>query len=105
LRTIHNPITLGRRGGYPLLLLTLTKLIIMDDAYYVGIHRNSFQAGIPAKIVGMKFITPEYNEKRLCYHIKFSDGSEDWAPVKDKDHYKIISFEDILYGNIPDVSE
>jgi hypothetical protein len=75
-----------------------------DKAYYVGTHRYSFKSGDPAEIVGVKMVTPELEEQRLCYHIRWSDGCEDFVPVSDNT-YKIIGFNDIVSGNIPDVTQ
>ena len=77
-----------------------------DEAYYVGIHRHSFKAGIPARIIGVKFVSPnEGRKRRLCYHVQWSDKTEDWVPVEDHGNYKIISFDDILTRNIPEVND
>lgn len=75
--------------------------MIRDEAYLVGIHRYSFKCGKPAKIIGVEFVTPEKGDPRLCYHIVWADKTEDWIPI----NYKIISFEQILAGDIPAVTE
>lgn len=79
--------------------------IMTDEAYLVGVHRYSFKSGKPAKIVGVEFVTPEKGEPRLCYHVVWADKTEDWIPVKDNSNYKIISFEQILAGDIPSVTK
>jgi hypothetical protein len=76
-----------------------------DKAYFVGINRYSNRSGKPAEIIGVEIVTPYGLEPRLCYHIQCSDMTEDWVPVHDTSNYKIISFTDILNGNIPDVSQ
>jgi hypothetical protein len=77
-----------------------------DDAYFVGMHRYLFKSGVPAKIIGVEMITPKGLPQRLCYHIRWTDAAEDWVPVEDHNKtYKIISFEDILAGNIPKVTK
>lgn len=78
--------------------------MIRDKAYYVGIHRYSFKTGVPAEIIGVEIVKPEPDlEPRLCYHIRWSDMTEDWIPVEDSHGFEIISFQDILNGNIPKV--
>ena len=79
--------------------------MIRDKAYFVGIHRYSNKSGKPAEIIGVEMVTPQGLEPRLCYHIQWSDMVEDWVPVCDTSNYKIISFTDILNGNIPDISQ
>lgn len=76
-----------------------------DKAYLVGVHRYSFKSGKPAEIIGVEMVTPENGESRLCYHIMWSDKTEDWIAVGDSTNYKIISFEDILAGDIPAVTQ
>ena len=76
-----------------------------DKAYFVGIHRYSNKSGKPAEIIGVEMVTPQGLEPRLCYHIEWSDKTEDWVPVHDTSNYKVISFTDILEGKIPNVTE
>jgi len=76
-----------------------------DKAYLVGVHRYSFKSGKPAEIIGVEMVTPENGKPRLCYHIMWSDKVEDWIAVEDSANYKIISFEDILAGDIPEVTQ
>lgn len=76
-----------------------------DKAYLVGIHRYSFRSGEPAEIIGVEIITPDDKlEPRLCYHVMWRDKVEDFIAV-DGGHFKIISFTDILSGNIPRVTD
>jgi len=77
----------------------------LDEAYLVGVHRYSFKSGKPAKIVGVDFVTPENGKPRLCYHIMWADKTEDWVAIEDSSNYKIISFEQVLAGDIPAVTE
>jgi hypothetical protein len=81
----------------------MIKDMIIDKAYYVGTHRYSLNAGIPAEIIGVVLATPTGLDQRLCYHVRWSDGKEDWTPVHDTKAYEIISFNDILKGNIPKI--
>lgn len=76
----------------------------IDEAYLVGINRNCFRAGIPTKVIGVKFIKPDgLDIIRECYHIEWYDGLEDWIPLMDTKNYKLISFRNILEGKIPKV--
>jgi hypothetical protein len=76
-----------------------------DKVYFIGIHRYSHKSGIPAEIIGVEMITPQDLEPRLCYHIEWSDKTEDWVQIDDVTNYKIITFSDILNNNIPSVTE
>jgi len=72
-----------------------------DKAYLIGTHKYSSKSGIPAEIIGVEFIKPEGDlNVRLCYHIQWADMVEDWIPISDNSNYKIVSFDDILQGNI-----
>jgi hypothetical protein len=79
-----------------------------EKVYLVGIHRYSYKAGIPGEIIGADMI---YNEElhsengHICYHVKWSNGDEDWVPIYDNKNYKIITFKDILSKNIPEITE
>ena len=76
-----------------------------DKAYLVGIHRYSFKSGVPGEIIGVEIVKPDDKlEPRLCYHVRWHDQVEDWIAV-DGGHFKIISFTDILNGNIPEVTD
>lgn len=80
----------------------------IDRVYYVGIHRYSYRAGIPGEIVGVAMVNPRVNggfSPKPCFYIKWSDGMEDYAPICDDKTYKIISFQDILDGKIPEITE
>ena len=76
--------------------------MLIDKAYYVGTNPYSFRVGIPAEIIGVQIITPDNQTRpRPCYHVRWSDSTEDWVCIADDKNYKIISFTDILNGNIP----
>ena len=76
-----------------------------DKAYLVGIHRYSYKCGVPGEIIGVEFVTSEAlnPQTRLCYHVRWADSHEDWIVASDNT-FKIISFDDIIKGNIPDVT-
>jgi hypothetical protein len=76
-----------------------------DKAYLVGVHRYSFKSGVPGEIIGVEIITPDNEKPRLCYHVQWPDMEEDWFAIEDIPNYKIISFNDILKGNIHVVNE
>jgi len=77
----------------------------IDKAYFVGTHPYHNKSGVPAEIIGVNIVTPDDGlEPRLCYHIRWHDLTEDWVAVSDKNTYKIISFKDILNGNIPEIN-
>ena len=67
------------------------------DAYYVGTHKYSFRQGEPAKIVGIKtvFRDKENFPSRVCFHVVYADGFEDWCPIEDSENYKIFTSEEI----------
>lgn len=75
-----------------------------ESAYIIGIHKDTFRCGIPAKIIGVIFMTPNGNKQtyqtRLCYQICFDDDIFDEVPVSDIENgnYKIVSFTDIYTG-------
>ena len=74
-----------------------------DKAYYVGTYPGSYRAGEAAEILGV--VMMERNKKfHACYHVKFSDGTENYSPIKNYSTYKIIGFRDIMKGRIPKVA-
>lgn len=78
--------------------------INVDRSYLIGIHRFSYRAGEPAEILGVC----SYHTKKgfvNCYHIKYDDKQEDYVNIEDKENYKIITREDYLNGNIPEVTQ
>ena len=76
-----------------------------EDVYLVNTHRYLYRPGTPARIIGIDMCTPGDKSPRLCYHILYADGQDDWVPIKDKKLYKIITFRDILNGNVPSVTD
>ena len=89
---------------------------IMEDCYVVGVHRYCFRAGTPAKVIGVKFINFRHQdntaidtiryERRLVYEIEYSDGQRDSIPVMEINiNYKLITFDDIILGHIPEITE
>ena len=72
-----------------------------QKAYLVGTHRYSFQAGKPAEILRVVFITSNEDDIRLCYHVRFEDNQEGYTAISDSNHYEIISADDVKAGKIP----
>lgn len=75
-----------------------------EIVYYVPLSGMDFRRGIPGEIIGIKMLTPDYHESKLCYHVKWSDDMEDFYPIG-KDEYKIITFTDILEGKVPKIEQ
>lgn len=48
-----------------------------EDVYVVG-KAGHLRAGEPAKVVDFVWLTPNNGERRLCVHILFDDGVEDF---------------------------
>ena len=76
--------------------------------FYVGTHRYSFRPsrrsdglGEPAEFIGVAFVTPEGKEPRVCFRLRYEDGTEDFAPVSETHHYELISESDVKEGRIP----
>lgn len=53
----------------------------IEDVYIIGVHPDIFRGKEPRRIIGMKMVTPEGLWTRLCYHVRFEDGKEDYIPV------------------------
>lgn len=65
---------------------------IINKAFYTGTHKDSFRSGESAEIIGVKMVQPtKDHEVRPCYHIRFEDGAEDYAPMHDFGFYTITS--------------
>lgn len=56
----------------------------ISRAYLVGVTRQSFRAGDPAKITGAVVVKPKDKLKaRLCFQVEFEDGRIDYIPVSE----------------------
>lgn len=75
----------------------------VEKSYLVGIHRYSYNAGKPGEIIGLVWMTPMGLPKRLCYHVKWKDGTQDYFPVIDSANIRIISEADFKAKRIPEV--
>lgn len=88
--------------------------MLVEDIYFIGLHYTYFRCGIPALVIGIKMVTPnattlqqrvkkgivvvgmaEYHP-RLCYHVRFSDGKEDYFPLEQTDTYKVLTFDEMI---------
>jgi hypothetical protein len=75
-----------------------------EQVFLVSIHRYGFRAGTPATIVGVEEVTPPGSPPRFCYKVRFEDGKEDFVPMNETEHYKIVSVADVRAGKIPEVT-
>jgi hypothetical protein len=56
----------------------------MDDVYIYGVHPYAFRTGKIAKVIGMKWVQPDYHKSwRLCYQVEYYDGFVDYVPVSE----------------------
>lgn len=62
----------------------------VEPCFIIGAHPFSFRAGQIAEILGVAMVTPRGSEPRACFHIRFHDGIEDYTPVSDSLHYKLL---------------
>lgn len=76
---------------------------MIEKVYYVNNHRYGYRGNEPAEIIGVKMYTPEGKTPRLCYEVEYSDGTRDYRVVDEEEHYHIITFNDIINGNIPEI--
>ena len=78
----------------------------VEAAYLVGTNPDMFNAGKPARILGVVVCTIREKPKfdRLCYHVLFLDGAkEDYVPLQDSSNFQIISQSELDRGKIPKV--
>ncbi len=78
----------------------------VEAAYLVGTHPDMFQAGKPARILGVETVSPGNGklEPRVCYHLLFANGEEDWIPLSESANFKIISKHEFDRGEFPPVT-
>lgn len=72
----------------------MTKIQLLEDAYYVGTNAHSYRSLEPARIVGIKTVYTE-NRVSVCFHIVFADGKDDWCPVSDYENYKVLTDKEV----------
>jgi len=65
------------------------------EVFLVGKHPYSYRKGEKALILGVKMVTPEEAEPRVCFEIKFEDGAVDLVPLSEveKGNFEIMSGE------------
>ena len=76
-----------------------------EHAYLVGIHRYSFRAGEPAKILGVVIAHLKDSFPRSYFLVRFPDGVRDLVAIGDHWNYSVISESDVLAGRLPRVIE
>ena len=74
-----------------------------ESVYLVGTHRYSFRAGEIAKIIGVKIVTPDNLKPRLCYHVEYADGVQDFVQIYNNCDFEIITQNDIINKNVPKI--
>ena len=74
-----------------------------ENVYLTGIHRCSFRAGTPGKIIGIKMVTPDGLYSRLAYHVEYEDLTEDYIAVQDADNYALSTLSQLLEYGAPKV--
>lgn len=65
-----------------------------EKAYLVETSNGAFRKGVPAEVLNLVFFKREDRTLRLCYHVRFKDGKEDYTPVCDTDNHKVITKEE-----------
>ena len=71
-----------------------------EPVYIVAKNPGSFRVGEPAKVVDIVWLTPEGGERRVCLHVLYSDGVEDFC-VFDLMDMHLVSESDVKEGNLP----
>jgi hypothetical protein len=63
-----------------------------DKAYYIGTHPNSYRSGEAGEILSVITFIPAAGKDlaKVCFHVRFSNGEEDYMPVSDFVNYKIM---------------
>lgn len=67
----------------------------LGDGYYVGTHHYSYRSGEPARIVGVKTFYSNGKPERVCFHVVYADGKDDWCPVSDIQSYKLLTDKEV----------
>ena len=53
-------------------------------------HSYSFRSGEWAEVVGVVMVKPETGEPRICYHLRFADGTCDYTPTAEKHEIRSV---------------
>jgi hypothetical protein len=56
---------------------------MIEAVRYQGDERYSFQGSLLAEVVRLVWYTPEGKTRRLCLHLRYPDGREDFAPLSE----------------------
>ncbi len=64
--------------------------MILTGAKLLPIHPYQFRCGQLAEIVGVKWVIPDGNTGRVCFHLRWEDGETDFLPISDSSNYIII---------------
>jgi hypothetical protein len=76
-----------------------------EDVYLIGHHYAVFRGQEPRRVIGLKMVTHYKNglidlplQPRLCHHVRFEDGQEDYVPVTETQNgnYLIRTLQDLL---------
>jgi len=67
--------------------------------FYVGTHKYS--SNKPEEVIGVVFITPQGEESRPCFRLRRENGTEEFVPISETQHYELISEDDVKEGRIP----
>ena len=54
-----------------------------EDVFLIDRSEIGFRLGTVSQIVGIHMVSPDGFPPRLCYHLRWSDGQEDWKPIDD----------------------
>ena len=71
--------------------------MIREKLYLINAHPSCFRPGIPAEIIGVESIKPSASlPSRRCYHVLYSDFTEDWVTIDEKENYRIVTLPEII---------
>ncbi len=55
----------------------------LQSVKYVGDPRYPFQIDTPAEVLRIVWYSAENVSRRLCLHLRYPDGREDFAPLSE----------------------
>lgn len=65
---------------------------VSSPCYLVGVHEWAFRPGEAAEILRVVMVTPEPNEPRPCFEVRYKDGKIDYVPLSELESaYAIVS--------------
>jgi hypothetical protein len=56
---------------------------VIRPVKYVGDERYSFQGDTPAEVLRVVWYDMAPDARRLCVHLRYPDGREDYAPLEE----------------------